>query len=625
MSFVLCVVFLLIAVFYLLTAATSRVLALYGHGDEPYNQLANAFLHLHLFVGRAPPALLRLANPYDPAQNEAVISRYHVNGYSIFDFALYHGRLFLTWGPAPAIVLLIPMRLLGFAPSAPLVVALFAIVGMGFALATLRVLLREIGNSSTWMCVLAALTLALASEVAFLLRRPDVYEEAIAGGYCFAMAGVWLVISAIARRRVTLWRAALMSLCFGIAAGSRPTLALAALLLAPVYISLRSTLPRRQLLSALIFPVLICLLLLSAYNQARFGSPLQYGEPYQLGGGDSRTAQFASVSNVAPGAWFYLMSPPRPLVLFPYISLSPPPDTYPLGLPAHYELASTGGLLAMAPIVLFLVALPWIWRRRPALLGPLALPLSTMALTGVACLLFLVYELPGTATRYEVDFASLLLFSALAAWLALAGTTRRWRRRLVRWGGGLLAAWSCLSGFAISFTGSEKVFTAALPGVWSTLENIGAPVSSAIAVAAGRPVLGEVSVPSLARYAPARYTSLNYGPATFQLKAGEQADLTIVSPGVREAALLAHMAPGPALAAGAALWAVVGEVGHASYSYPLPARGGAVRIPVTLGPGVNHLTLGALASAIRRDAPASPSERPLLAVEDLTLGALSPS
>ncbi len=618
-SLALSVVFLLASLFYLFTAATSKLLVLRGRGAEPYNQLANAFLHFHLSIGRAPAALLRLSEPYAPAQNEAIVNHVPINGYSLFDLALYHGHVFLTWGPVPAIVLM-PLHLLGFEPSASAIMALFTIVGLGFALATLRVLLRQIGTSALWMCLLAAFTLVLCSGASYILRRPAVYEVAISSGYCFSMAGVWLAVSAIAARRASLWRLALTSLCFGLATGSRPPLALSAVLLVAVFISLRGTRPRWGLLMALVIPVGGCLVLLTAYNQARFGGLLNYGDHYQLGPYNALTAHFADIGNLLPGAWFYLLSIPRPLALFPFIALRPPLDPYPALLPQYYRagLSPTGGLLAMTPVVIFLGALPWLWRRRPALLGPLALPMLTMAAAGIACLLFIAYEIFGTTERYEVDYTALLLFGALGGWLALSETLEGRRRRLVRVGGGLLVAWGCLGGLAISFTGSENEFAAGLPGAWSTLVDIGSPVSTVIATVAGHPVLGEVTAPNTAG-TRVRYPSLASGIAPFSLGVGDQANLTIASPGIRGATLLATVAPGPALGAGASLWAVIGELGHASYSYPLPVSGGVVRIPVTVGPGVNHLTLSPLASSIRLSDPRTPSTRPLLVVENLSL------
>lgn len=615
-------IFLGTAAFYLLIAETSRLLVLRGREKEPYNQLANAFLHFHLSVGRAPAALLRLADPYNPAQNHAVMHHVLLNGESMHDFALYHGHLFLTWGPAPVIVLLVPMHLLGLEPSASVMVALCSIVGIGFALAALRVVLRQIGSLPMWMCVLAALALVLSSVVPFLLRRPAVYEAAIAGGYCFAMAAVWLALSALAARRASLRRLALLSLCVGLAAGSRPTLGCLALVLVPVYISLRSTRPRRGLLLALLVPVGVCAALLMTYNQARFASPLEYGRHYVLATDNENTAHWATLSNVPPSLWYYIASPPRPLALFPFVGLGPPPLTYPGSPPSGYTgLTPTGGLLPMTPILVFLPALPWIWRRRPALLGPLAGGLLALAGAGLVCLLFLAYQFYGTTERYEADFTTLLLFGALAAWLALAKGTRGRRRWLVRRGGGVLAVWGCLTGLAISFIGSANLLATTLPGAWATLENIGAPVSTAIAVAAGHPVLAEVSAPNVEPVAPASFTSLSAGTAPFSLSSGGQANLTIVSPGSRVATLLVSARPGAALRPGASLWVVLTNPEHWQRTYRLPSGGGVARIPVPLSIGVNRLVLSPLAGAIELRGPAAPSTRALLVVRNLALSA----
>jgi hypothetical protein len=634
-SLALCVVFLLAAAFYLWTAGTTYALTIDGGSAifgprhlpgavNPYNELANAFLHFRLSVGRAPTALLNLTEPYNPAQNHAIKAYY-----LIYDYALYGGRLYLPWGPAPVIVLLVPLHLLGIEPSSSLTVALYAIAGLGFGLAALRVLVRVIGNVPMWMCVLAACAMAFSSVVPFILRRPNVYEEAIAGGFCFVMAGVWLALSALADRRASWARLVLMSLCFGLAAGSRPTLGLTALVLVPVYMSLRRTCPRRGLLLALAVPVGACFMLLLAYNQARFANPLEFGIGYQLAGYNPHTVRFSDPSYVLPSIWYYLVSLPRPSILFPFILLSLPPASYPLSPPANY-LASeaVGGLLPMTPIVIFLVALPWIWRRRPELLGPLAAALLILASAGVAILLFLSYEFFSTAERYAVDFSTLFLLGALAAWLALSRDCHGRRRRLVRVGGGLLAAWGCIAGFAVSFAGNSTEFLArAHPGLWATLQNIGSPLSTAAAMVAGHPVLAEVRGPSVVGTLPTSYTNLGSNVTAFWLGAGEQEDLTIVSPDDREAALMASMVPGVhrtgtriEFGVGAARVGLRGP-GHASRIYAIPSSGRAVRVPIRLSRGLNRLVLSPLVPANQTSSTIDP-RRQVLGVEDLSLASL---
>jgi hypothetical protein len=599
-SVTLWTVFLLAAAFYLWTAGSSLPLALHGARANPYNELANAFVHFRLSVGRAPAGLLKLAEPYSPAQNAGF-------RHGIEDFSLYHGKLFLTWGPAPVIVLLVPAYVLGLEPTASLTASLFAIVGLGFALTTLRVVLRQIGEAPIWMVVLAALSVTLCSGVPFMLRRPEIYEEAISGGYCFAMASVWLAIRALAERRTSLPQLALMSLCVGLATASRPDLVVTGVMLVPVYLALRTLRPRRGLLMALTLPLGLCLILLLAYNQARFGNPLESGASYQLAGFNQHTAHFDDLSYVPPGLWLYSLAPPRASALFPFIYLTPPPLSYPGSLPALYHPPErTGGLLPMAPILIMLVALPWISRRRSTSLARLAQPLLLLAGAGMACLLFLSYVFFTTTERYEVDFTTMFLLGAVATWLAVGHDADGWRRRLVQIGGGVLIVWGCVAGLAVSFSGYANLLALNHPATWKTLQDIGSPLSRAIAILEGHPVLVEVSSPQLPL-----------------LDVGEQAEVIVVSPDARAAALLATWAPAVARGdaverAAYASRVLVRGPGHASATYAIPAGGKTTRVPVQLSPGLNRIALIPLATATKR-ANTPTNAQQLLYVESVSV------
>jgi hypothetical protein len=569
---ILGVVFLVSAVFYIWTAGTSVPLSLHGGSEDRYNLLATALLHFHLYVGNAPAALTHLADPYSPEQNHGLLGG-ATDATSINDDVLYGGRLYFIWGAAPALVLLVPLHLLGFEPSASVTIAVYSIVGLGFALAALRVVLKQIGEDvPTWMCVLAGLALALCSAVPFILRTPSVSEDILAGGYCFTMAGVWLAADALVNRNASSWRLALMSLCFGLAAGSRPTLALGALVLIPVYLRLRGSHPRRSLALALGLPIAACFVLLLGYNQARFHQPLEDGSRYQLSGNDARDAPIGHLSYALPGTWPYVITPPQPMIVFPFIALGRPGISSPVGL-ATSEV--TGGLLPVAPIVVFLAALPWIWRRRPALLGALAAPLMILAGAGVAMMLLAAYEYFASTERYEVDFATLFVLGGLAAWLSLSNGPPSLRRRLLRVGGGLLAAWGCAIGLASSFFGYGNLLATQHPGTWRSLEDVGSPVSTAIAAVAGHPVLA------------ASFSSIDTGLHEYLLGPGEEGGVTIVSPGARTAALVARveLRPGSQYRLG------VEGLGNASSSYPVPAGGGTIEVPVRLEGGLNRLEL----------------------------------
>jgi hypothetical protein len=579
-------VFLLGSVFYFWRATFAEPLALQGGQSSQYNQLADAFLHLHLWVVHIPEGVLGSGNPYNPAERPAFLFNYP-------DYSLYGRYLYLEWGPAPVLVWLVPLHLLGFEPSASVISTPFAIVGLGFALATLRIVLRKIGSARLWMCILAALTLTCASGMPYIVRFPLVYHEAVAAGYCFAMVGIWSAVSAVVDRRGSLKRLILMGVSFGLATASRPTLGLTGLLLIPVYMSLRSTRPRHELLAALVAPFGVCLLLLASYNEARFGNPLEFGTKYQITGVSTYTAHFGKISFLPPGLWAYLFSPPRLSALFPFLLINYPQVSYPLGLPAHYISISeeTGGLLTMAPIAVFLVALPWVWRHRPASLGPLAPLLLAMAGAGLACMIFLAYDFYTTSERYETDYMTLLLFGGVAVWLVLSSDNQIRGRRLIRIGGGMLAVWGCLTGMAISYEEIERH-----AGTWRTLVNLSSPLSTAIATVAGHPVLAEVFTPELQR-SPPSYANIGTEATGFSLAAGAEADLTIVSPDSREDALVANTYTRPAFGSGAPLEVRLDGPGNMSHVYQLPGGGGRGRIPVHLNRGVNQVVLRPVGSA----------------------------
>jgi hypothetical protein len=620
-SLALGILFVLASAFYIWTAVTSFPLIFDEEGLDRYNLLATAFLHLRLSVGPAPISLLRLSEPYNPVQNGYLVA---AEGFR--DEVLYGGQLYLLWGPAPALVLLVPMHLLGLEPSPSATVPFFAVIGLGFSLATLRLLLRVIGRVAPWMSILAGISVALCSVMPFLLRTPSETADTIAGGFCFAMAGIWLAASACARREASLLRLALTSLCFGLAAGSRATLALIAVVLIPLYLTLRASMPRRGLRAALIIPVGICFLLLLGYNQARFGDPLEFGFRHQLAGYDPLSAPLSTLSNTPPGVWYYAFSPPRPLALFPFVSLTQP-LLYPGGLPANYAAPDmSGGLLPMLPIVVLLPTLLWIWRRRSTWLGPLALPLLALACAGVGILLLLSYEIFSATERYAVDFSMPLLLGSLAAWLALSRHLAGWRGRLVRVGGGLLVAWGCVMGVVISFAGYGNFLAVEHPGTWAELQDLGSPLSSVITRLAGGPVLAEVVTPHILLNAPAHYTTLGSSVKRFWLEADDRASLVVASPDARTATLVLGVIPSIKHSETHRIETGEGTLGmtlrspwQAPVNYFIPTAGRVLRISVRLHAGVSRFELSPIASTMTFPDSRAPTLSSVMLVSGLSL------
>ena len=293
---------------------------------------------------------------------------------------------------------------------------------------------------------------------------------------------------------------------------------------------------------ALAGPCGACVFLLLAYNFARFGNPLEVGQSYQLAGYNPQDVRFGSAGYLLPNLWYYGLSPPRPTILFPFLALTPPPLTYPLGLPAGGMTPEiTGGLLTMTPLLLFAFALPWLRRRRPQSLGALASPLLIAVGAGLFALLFVSFEFFNSTERYETDFAGVFLLAALAAWFALSTGAPSRRRKTVRVLGAVFALWGCFTGVAIGFAGYNGLLHTEHPGTWSTLENATSPISTAMAMLAGRPILAGVEAPNRVQVSPVRLTTIGDGIESFWLPVGTSAELTIVSPDRREAAIVATM------------------------------------------------------------------------------------
>jgi len=278
----------------------------HGQTSEYYPLLTDAFLAGQTSLLVRPSAeLLALPDPYDPAANAQL--RLH-------DASLYNGKYYLYFGAAPAIVLFLPYKVLtGSHLPTRGAVALFCTGG--FACSCLLFFLlakREKWDCPQWLGSAAVLSLGTVPAVSFLLTRPSFYEVAIGAGYCFAMAGFLLTAHALGRDAPRTESLLGAGLCFGLAAGCRPNFALLAILMAAL-VAFRIRAHKTRVL-AFVGPVVLCGILLAAYNYARFQNPFEFGVRYQLL--DHRTdleEHFGhSLSNLLPSLSVLVFSPVQP-------------------------------------------------------------------------------------------------------------------------------------------------------------------------------------------------------------------------------------------------------------------------------------------------------------------------
>ena len=401
------VAFLAVISFYYWTAATSDGIPPPGRGiySDYYNLLAHGFLKGHLSLDvAADPAMLAARDPYDPAVWSA-------HG-GMLDTSYYRGKYYLYFGAAPALVFLLPYRLLtggdlwlGTAGSLAATLAFCALAGLW-----LRIRRDYFPRSGGAMALGAVLALGGASGLLAAVRRPYIYEFPIASGCLFATLMLHSLYSAIGSRRKGAWMTA-AGLCLGLAVASRPTLLFA--ILAPgwviAYQKWRDG-KSAALGFALGFGAIFAATLF--YNYERFGNFLEFGFRYQLSTVPASKESMLSPANVWFNFRLYYTAGLAWSRHFPFATIIAP-----AGRPKIYYLSeSIYGQLKYAPVIWFALACPLaLRRRRGADAGDLGAVLGMLGLAWLGPgILDLCFD--SSAIRYTIDFLPcLLLISAIGA------------------------------------------------------------------------------------------------------------------------------------------------------------------------------------------------------------------
>ncbi len=400
-----------------------------------YNLLVDGFLSGHLYMDLAPDPSAVKSGQVTPAYSPAV-----------HDTSLYHGRYYLYFGAAPAVVLFLPWRVVTGGHLAQYWAA--AILASAGYLASLGLLARlrrdHFPGLARGALFAGALLLGLVNWWPVLLCRIGMWEVPIAGAFCFSMLALLLLHKGTEGRGRPAWLAA-ASLCCGLAVASRPNFIFGcAVLLLPLVFLWRSergapagAAAWMGRVCAVLLPVSSVGALMAAYNFLRFGSPLEFGTSYMVLLTPEPTVPF-SLSFAWTNTYLYFLAPAHLSPWFPFFRV-PRLPVVPPGYTSDPE--EMFGVLSNMPVLLLAAvgaALAWPGRAAPRLgLAALSLCVLFAAVWGV----LVVYC--GTNSRYTVDaMCGLPVLTVLGIWAlearAWAGARRAWARLL--WGG--LAAYS---------------------------------------------------------------------------------------------------------------------------------------------------------------------------------------
>lgn len=391
---------------------------------DQYDDLANAFIAGSVSLDKDVPDFLGdLDNPYDPGERNAYLASVGDPALSdsFTDFAYFGDRFYLYFGPVPALELFVSCKLLTGADM-PTWLAVFFYGSAFFVL--VKVLLLQFSRKmmdariSIGAFLLLDLMLCCSSGFLYLGYLPVVYSAPIAASLAHLVAALscWLLAKkgegALSRPLL-----AVGALLMVLTLGCRQSFVICALLAIPLFwdeiVQHRAFFSKKGALNTalVIVPFLLVGAAAMLYNEARFGSPFDFGASYNLTSNDMTQRGF-EWARFPLGVFAYLFQSLSVSSAFPYLFTNDVMGDY-QGFTSSEPMF--GGFYAFNVVALAAFALfsmRFEVPRQARAFGVVALGL------GVVLMLFDI-QASGITARYLSDFSFLLMLPASIAMLAL--------------------------------------------------------------------------------------------------------------------------------------------------------------------------------------------------------------
>jgi hypothetical protein len=296
-----------------------------------YDRLAKSFTEGHLYLDVQPdPALLKLPDPYDPDARKSIQGLGIEDPNTIWDMSLYGDKIYLYWGPVPALILA-AIKLFYKKEIGDQQLTIVFISGLFFfqVLILLKVWRRFLQSLPVWAVLSAILLVGFINPTLWILNIPRIYEAAIASDQFFFIGGLYFIFTGLDRPNYSTWRLALAGSFWLFAIGSRATMAIPISFLVLMVIfklikrsknNTANSILGKQL-AGFCIPLLGGGALLGWYNQARFGSIFEFGFRYvitMLNQNKFHSIIFLPIY-IIPNLYLYLFNPPVINSVFPFI------------------------------------------------------------------------------------------------------------------------------------------------------------------------------------------------------------------------------------------------------------------------------------------------------------------
>ncbi len=377
---------------------------------SPYIQQFDAFMKGQLHIDVQPSAeLLALENPYSPDE------RFNIP--FLYDRAFYGGKYYSYFGIAPVLTVYFPIYFLtGFLPVDSTVTGIFSVITAIFLPLAVIEWAEFRKKAQPWLAAVCATGAYFASMVLLVQRgvAPFYYIASIAG-MAFVSAFLFFMIAAIRNRKtvsgIILMVIAGMCYSFGFMSRINAVLPVTFAIVAFILIYLAASVKRKELprffgeMTALGAPVAAALVFTMWYNNARFGSPLQFGTAYQLTVANTAYYEFYA-GGIIPAFFHYFIQPFRTGDMFPFVQL----EYFRLaGYGRSLYIDSNFGIFAV-PFMLSLLLSPCVFKsKKVSRNGKIMLG---VALISFAVTAFADMCMGGVIFRYTSD---ILLFASFVS------------------------------------------------------------------------------------------------------------------------------------------------------------------------------------------------------------------
>ncbi len=448
---------------------TFRICTINIHGSFNifyYDLLAKNFTLGKLYVKNAPEELLKLTNPYDSNLNEKIRIQKRNQ-----DLCLYKGKLYMHWGPVPALVIA-PFKFFFHVYVMNGFIFLLVLTATQVLLANTlwSVTLKKNTTISIFLMIITTLTLGLLPGWSIISSRIAGYEIGVVFNQFFIAGFLFFFFQAYKKRINSRFSSLndliLSSFSLGLAIGTRfSSICLIPVFLLALYFWI-NLIPYDQIKTriinalALAIPLTVCILLVLVYNYIRFDNFFEYGQKWVLSI-DPLGFNFLDASRIFPNLYYNFLILPELLPTFPYLKPSFPLPLFWMSLQQienfPYKLASCiNGFFTSVPISIIVFIIPYLKKKINQATYQKQKPMFiffTLSITSSLCLL-IPYLCTGVSMRYNCEWTFLWLCASLSATQIILNNATNWSQINLNLFKGLIiifTIWTSVTGILLGF------------------------------------------------------------------------------------------------------------------------------------------------------------------------------